>query len=1219
MRILRAVIAAVLVSVGAVAVGAAAPAALPPAAGQFVSLTPARVVAAQTVAANAVYTLSPLGRGGVPATGVSAVQFHLSARGSGTGSLTVFPAGTARPTTSNVNYTPNRPTTDAVVAKLGTGGAASIANNGAAAVTIYVDVTGYYLAAGTTTSGAGYVPLTPTRLVSAQAVPAAGSVAVAPLGRVGVPSTGVDAVVAHVIVRSTTGGYATVYPDGVTRPTTSDLNYGSDYYTTNLVTAKLGANGQFRVFTTSAATVYVDVVGYYHRDSGSTFTAVAPVRTVTAVRVAAGATYSLAALGQGGVPAAGVTALAFTLTAVGTVNGGLMAFPEGITRPFLSSLYVRPAGYWPVLQTVKLGANGRVSIFNGTTAEVRIWVDVAGYFTSSATPPGAPTGVIAKATDGGAVVTWQPPAATGGAPVTSYTVTASPGGGTAEVVDTTTAVVGNLANGTAYTFTVKANNVAGAGPASTPSAAVTPKPPTPPGSPQSVTATRRFGGVIVRWSRPAADGGLPLTGYTVRAQPGGATVTVDPATAQADLALTNGTAYQFTVTATNAKGAGPASAPTPAVTPGVTVPDAPRDVAAGSTGDTVAITWTAPVYDGGQAVSGYTVTASPGGRTVTVAGGVTEAEVTGLTAGTEYTFVVVARNASGAGPASTPSKPTSPDFALTPQGRFLTETAAATLTTVTGSTLTFTSAPAQVTGLQAGNVVIVGSATPAPYGLVRTVTAVSTSGATTTVTTADAELTDAFADGGLSLVQRYASDGAALRALAAEDAPLIEVPLNQVDLGRGVTVNGKVSYDPTFDFNADWWPPSVSVDETDTVKLDVSLKAAFEDHQVKLEKQLWQDVINRRLNSVKFGKLAKLRPMLEGRLVLYVEGSVSAGMEASASTTQYVMTKKSEDGGSTLEVRPGPTEFKPPVATENAAVKMGVRAELALSLLGEDAVKVDTSAYAESTVDVMAASWWTAKACASVNLTILPVVGDGFARGLGPVCAEPDTVPGPLATFTMTPADVPLAQGQTVQLQAAGVIYKPTPTWSVVGTGNGTVTADGRYTAPMKNGFFEVLASAPATGIRPAMVGKARIRVGAPGPATVTVSRTYVVAFPEGFFDALDGTLTPSGPAADTYRMVPEPLEPDAFCYGWDMTVSGSFTLYDYAKNYLPLHVECGLLDPGGTYRLAVQGSNAYGPGPVTRTAPFSILPRLPNRVAQPATISGPALGPEAGSVASPR
>lgn len=1195
MRILRAVLAAVLVSLGAVVVGGAAPAALPPAAGQFVSLTPARVVAAQVVGANAVHTMSPLGKGGVPATGVSAVQFHLSARGSGTGSLTVYPAGTTRPITSNVNYTANRPTTDAVVAKLGTGGVVLIANNGAGSVTIYVDVTGYYLAAGTTTSGAGYVPLTPTRLVSAQAVPAAGSVPVAPLGRVGVPATGVDAVVAHVVVRSTTAGYATVYPDGAARPSTSDLNYGSDYYNTNLVTAKLGANGQFRVFTTSAATLYVDVVGYYHRDSGSTFTAVTPVRTVTAVRVAAGATYSLAPLGQGGVPTTGVTALTFTLTSVGTVNGGLMVFPEGITRPHLSSLYVRPTGYWPVLQTAGLGANGRISVYNGTSAEVRIWVDVAGYFTTTATPPGAPTGVTATATDGGAVVRWQAPAA---GPVTSYTVTASPGGASADVVGTTTAVVGNLANGTAYTFTVKANNVAGTGPASSPSAAVAPRAPTAPGAPQSVTATRRFGGALVRWSRPAADGGLPLSGYTVRAQPGGATVTVDPATTQADLTLTNGTAYQFTVTATNAKGTGPASPLTAAVTPGVTVPDAPRDVTAGSMGNAVTVTWTAPAYDGGQAVTGYTVTASPGGRTVNTAAGVTEAEVTGLTAGTGYTFVVAARNATGAGPASSPSQPTSPDFALTPQGRYLTDAAAATLTTVTGSALTFTNAPAEVTALRAGNVVVVGSATPAPYGLVRTVTAVATSGPTTTVTTADAELTDAFADGGLSLVERYAPDGAALRALAAEDAPLIEVPLNEVKLGQGIALNGKVSYDPTFDFHADWWPPSVSVDETDTVKLDLSLKATFEEKQVKDEKQLWQDVINRKLDKVKFGKnLARMRPRLEARLVVYVQGSVSAGLETSVSTTQRITSHNDLSSGPSFSVTRGPGEFKAPVATENAALTVGVRFDLALSLLGKDAVRLSTKAYHESTVDVMAAAWWSSKNCASVDATLAPFVGEGLSTSQGPVCQE-RSADGPLATFTMTPADVPLAQGQTVQLQAAGVIYKPTPTWSVVGTGNGTVTADGRYTAPMKNGFFEVLASAPATGLRPAMVGKARIRVGAPGPATITVARTYVVAFPEGFFDALDGTLTPSGPAADQHRIVPEPLAPDAFCWGWEMTVTGNITLHDYARNYLPLHVECGLLDPGGTYRLAVQGVNAYGPGPVTRSAPFSILPRLPNRLA---------------------
>ena len=91
-----------------------------------------------------------------------------------------------------------------------------------------------------------------------------------------------------------------------------------------------------------------------------------------------------------------------------------------------------------------------------------------------ATIPGAPTGVTATPGDSQATVEFTAPASTGGLPITSYTVTASPGGITAQGASSPINFTG-LTNGKAYAFTVKATNAVGTGAASKKSKKVTPR------------------------------------------------------------------------------------------------------------------------------------------------------------------------------------------------------------------------------------------------------------------------------------------------------------------------------------------------------------------------------------------------------------------------------------------------------------------------------------------------------------------------------------------------------------------------------------------------------------------------------------------------------------------------------------------------------------------------------------------------------------------------
>jgi len=92
-------------------------------------------------------------------------------------------------------------------------------------------------------------------------------------------------------------------------------------------------------------------------------------------------------------------------------------------------------------------------------------------------------------------------------------------------------------------------------------------PATAPNAPTNVLATAGDSSATVSWAAPD-DGGSPITEYTVTASPGGQAAGTDGTARSVVVSgLTNGTAYTFTVRATNAVGTSDASAPSSAVTP----------------------------------------------------------------------------------------------------------------------------------------------------------------------------------------------------------------------------------------------------------------------------------------------------------------------------------------------------------------------------------------------------------------------------------------------------------------------------------------------------------------------------------------------------------------------------------------------------------------------------------------------------------------------------
>ncbi|MFD1089541.1 beta strand repeat-containing protein, partial [Shewanella seohaensis] len=271
-------------------------------------------------------------------------------------------------------------------------------------------------------------------------------------------------------------------------------------------------------------------------------------------------------------------------------------------------------------------------------------------FTVNAIVAGAPTSVVATAGDTQASVAFVAPANTGGTTITGYRVTTSPPDVAPVNVAGSPTVITGLTNGQAYTFTVAADNSAGTGPASAASNSITPK------ATQTITfnnpGAQNFGASPM-FSATSDSGLLPT--FT--------SSTTGVCTITSLGAVTFVTAGTCTINADQSGNASylPATQVSRSFTVNAVVPGAPV-IGTATAGDAQAsVSFTAPGFSGGTAVTGYTLVSTPGG--ITASGASSPITITGLTNGTSYSFTVAATNSAGLGSASAASNTVKPNGA----------------------------------------------------------------------------------------------------------------------------------------------------------------------------------------------------------------------------------------------------------------------------------------------------------------------------------------------------------------------------------------------------------------------------------------------------------------------------------------------------------------------------------------------------------------------------
>jgi hypothetical protein len=274
--------------------------------------------------------------------------------------------------------------------------------------------------------------------------------------------------------------------------------------------------------------------------------------------------------------------------------------------------------------------------------------------------PAAPTSLAASIQNNSIQVSWAAPINNGGSAVTGYRVYSIVNSietllDTVQSTQTSYSITTGIELGTTYGYAVRAINAIGESASATISVLYV----VPPDAPTGVEATLQGANIRVSWTAPLGNGGATITGYKIYTVDNNIeTLLTTVSGTQTSYAITTGielgNTYTYVVKAANSAGDSNSSSPTQVLY--ATVPDAPINVMSTLVDNNIEVSWNFPLNNGGSSITNYKVY-SVLNSVETLLTTVSSSEysyliTSGITLGSQYTYIVRAINSVGSSAAS---------------------------------------------------------------------------------------------------------------------------------------------------------------------------------------------------------------------------------------------------------------------------------------------------------------------------------------------------------------------------------------------------------------------------------------------------------------------------------------------------------------------------------------------------------------------------------------